>query len=213
MTDDAGEQRRGTAGTWSSLSSVGGHRASVIERTASTPRQPRPSRTSLRRSRAPSPTSSVASRVSAFEAIGLHAPNRRRRAEHGRHAVHRCGNLQRRRGGSVLPLKPGSVVIRHASDGDWCEVTDCTTGKRGKVPASAAGGARDDRGRPANDTAPEREEGRAAAPVADGEAQAEGLPSSRRSERALTQVIFHVARRRAPRRQSRRRRGRARRSG
>ena len=36
-----------------------------------------------------------------------------------------------------LSLKPGSVVIRHASDGDWCEVTDCSTGKRGKVPASA----------------------------------------------------------------------------
>ena len=36
-----------------------------------------------------------------------------------------------------LSLKPGSVVIRHASDGDWCEVTDSTTGKRGKVPASA----------------------------------------------------------------------------
>ena len=36
-----------------------------------------------------------------------------------------------------LSLKPGSVVIRHASDGDWCEVTDCSTGKRGKVPVSA----------------------------------------------------------------------------
>ena len=36
-----------------------------------------------------------------------------------------------------LSLKPGSVVIRHASDGDWAECTDLSTGKRGKVPASA----------------------------------------------------------------------------
>ena len=85
-----------------------------------------------------SSTSSVASRVSAFEAIGLHAPEpaapapimdgTRCTAVATFNAVEALGQLS---------LKPGSVVIRHASDGDWCEVTDCSTGKRGKVPSSA----------------------------------------------------------------------------
>ena len=85
-----------------------------------------------------SSTSSVASRVSAFEAIGLHAPEpaapapimdgTRCTAVATFNAVEALGQLS---------LKPGSVVIRHATDGDWCEVTDCSTGKRGRVPASA----------------------------------------------------------------------------
>ena len=59
-----------------------------------------------------------------------------------------------------LSLKPGSVVIRHASDGDWCEVTDCTTGKRGKVPASAIQEVRETTGAaPPTSTAPEKKKG------------------------------------------------------
>ena len=59
-----------------------------------------------------------------------------------------------------LSLKPGSVVIRHASDGDWCEVTDCTTGKRGRVPASAIQEVRETTGAaPPTTTAPEKKKG------------------------------------------------------
>ena len=59
-----------------------------------------------------------------------------------------------------LSLKPGSVVIRHASDGDWCEVTDCSTGKRGKVPASAIQEVKETTGAaPPTTTAPEKKKG------------------------------------------------------
>ena len=108
-----------------------------------------------------SSTSSVASRVSAFEAIGLHAPEpaaavpsmdgTRCTAVSTFNAVEALGQLS---------LKPGSVVIRHASDGDWCEVTDCTTGKRGKVPASAIQEVRETTGGAApTTTAPEKKKG------------------------------------------------------
>ena len=51
-------------------------------------------------------------------------------------------------------------MIRHASDGDWCEVTDCTTGKRGKVPASAIQEVRETTGAaPPTTTAPEKKKG------------------------------------------------------
>ena len=59
-----------------------------------------------------------------------------------------------------LSLKPGSVVIRHASDGDWCEVTDCSTGKRGKVQSSAIQEVRETTGAaPPTTTAPEKKKG------------------------------------------------------
>ena len=59
-----------------------------------------------------------------------------------------------------LSLKPGSVVIRHASDGDWCEVTDVASGKRGKVPASAIQEVRETTGAAApTTTAPEKKKG------------------------------------------------------
>ena len=59
-----------------------------------------------------------------------------------------------------LSLKPGSVVIRHTTDGDWCEVTDCTTGKRGKVPASAIQEVKETTGAaPPTTTAPEKKKG------------------------------------------------------
>ncbi len=108
-----------------------------------------------------SSTSSVASRVSAFEAIGLHAPEpsapqpstegTRCTAVSTFNAVEALGQLS---------LKPGSVVIRHASDGDWCEVTDCSTGKRGRVPASAIQEVRETTGTAApTTTAPEKKKG------------------------------------------------------
>ena len=58
-----------------------------------------------------------------------------------------------------LSLKPGSVVIRHATDGDWCEVTDCSTGKRGKVPASAIQEVKETSAAAAPTTAPEKKKG------------------------------------------------------
>ena len=58
-----------------------------------------------------------------------------------------------------LSLKPGSVVIRHASDGDWCEVTDCSTGKRGRVPASAIQEVKETSAAAAPTTAPEKKKG------------------------------------------------------
>ena len=59
-----------------------------------------------------------------------------------------------------LSLKPGSVVIRHASDGDWCEVTDISSGKRGKVPSSAIQEVRETTGAaPPTTTAPEKKKG------------------------------------------------------
>ena len=99
--------------------------------------------------------------MSAFEAIGLHAPEpaapqpsvdgTRCTAVATFNAVEALGQLS---------LKPGSVVIRHASDGDWCEVTDCTTGKRGKVPASAIQEVRETTGAaPPTSTAPEKKKG------------------------------------------------------
>ena len=108
-----------------------------------------------------SSTSSVASRVSAFEAIGLHAPEpaaaapsmdgTRCTAVSTFNAVEALGQLS---------LKPGSVVIRHASDGDWCEVTDCSTGKRGKVPASAIQEVKETTGAaPPPTSAPEKKKG------------------------------------------------------
>ena len=109
-----------------------------------------------------SSTSSVASRVSAFEAIGLHAPEpaapapsmdgTRCTAVATFNAVEALGQLS---------LKPGSVVIRHTmDDGDWCEVTDCSTGKRGRVPASAIQEVRETTGAAApTTTAPEKKKG------------------------------------------------------
>ena len=58
-----------------------------------------------------------------------------------------------------LSLTPGSVVIRHASDGDWCEVTDCSTGKRGRVPASAIQEVKETTGAAPPTTAPEKKKG------------------------------------------------------
>ena len=58
-----------------------------------------------------------------------------------------------------LSLKPGSVVIRHASDGDWCEVTDCSTGKRGRVPASAIQEVKETSAAAPTTTAPEKKKG------------------------------------------------------
>ena len=58
-----------------------------------------------------------------------------------------------------LSLKPGSVVIRHTTDGDWCEVTDCSTGKRGRVPASAIQEVRETTGAAPPTTAPEKKKG------------------------------------------------------
>ena len=56
--------------------------------------------------------------------------------------------------------KPGSVVIRHTNDGDWCEVTDLSSGKRGKVPASAIQEVRETTGAaPPTTTAPEKKKG------------------------------------------------------
>ena len=109
-----------------------------------------------------SSTSSVASRVSAFEAIGLNpvapesaaaAPSMdgtRCTAVATFNAVEALGQLS---------LKPGSVVIRHATDGDWCEVTDCSTGKRGRVPASAIQEVKETSAAAPTTTAPEKKKG------------------------------------------------------
>ena len=98
--------------------------------------------------------------MSAFEAIGLHAPEpaapqpsvdgTRCTAVATFNAVEALGQLS---------LKPGSVVIRHASDGDWCEVTDCSTGKRGRVPASAIQEVKETSAAAAPTTAPEKKKG------------------------------------------------------
>ena len=98
--------------------------------------------------------------MSAFEAIGLHAPEpaapqpsvdgTRCTAVATFNAVEALGQLS---------LKPGSVVIRHTTDGDWCEVTDCSTGKRGRVPASAIQEVRETTGAAPPTTAPEKKKG------------------------------------------------------
>ena len=96
-----------------------------------------------------------------FEAIVLHAPEpaaaapsmdgTRCTAVSTFNAVEALGQLS---------LKPGSVVIRHASDGDWCEVTDLSTGKRGKVLSSAIQEVRETTGTAApTTTAPEKKKG------------------------------------------------------
>ena len=51
------------------------------------------------------------------------------------------------------------IVIRHTTDGDWCEVTDCSTGKRGRVPSSAIQEVKETTGAAAPTTAPEKKKG------------------------------------------------------
>jgi len=161
------QPRLGAAKTWLSLSSVGGHRASVIERAASTPRPPLPQRTASTASADSAPrvpprrtsSSSIASRVSAFEAIGTDAVFAHR---YGRSPPEAADEVATTRHGPAPPplsmdgtrctaiatysaveamgqlsLTPGSVVIRHSSEGGWAECTDVSTGERGRVPASA----------------------------------------------------------------------------
>ena len=52
-----------------------------------------------------------------------------------------------------------SFVIRHTTDGDWCEVTDCSTGKRGRVPASTIQEVKETSGAAPPTTAPEKKKG------------------------------------------------------
>ena len=98
--------------------------------------------------------------MSAFEAIGLHAPEpaapqpstegTRCTAVATFNAVEALGQLS---------LKPGSVVIRHASDGEWAECTDISSGKRGKVPASAIQEVKETSAAAGPTTAPEKKKG------------------------------------------------------
>ena len=107
-----------------------------------------------------SSTSSVASRVSAFEAIGLHAPEPAAAApstEGTRCTAVATFNAVEALG--QLSLKPGSVVIRHASDGEWAECTDISSGKRGKVPASAIQEVKETSAAAGPTTAPEKKKG------------------------------------------------------
>ena len=96
------------------------------------------------------------------EAIGLHAPEPAAAAAPSMDGT-RCTAVSTFNAVEALgqlSLKPGSVVIRHASDGDWCEVTDCTTGKRGKVPASAIQEVKETTGAaPPPTSAPEKKKG------------------------------------------------------
>ena len=105
-------------------------------------------------------SSSIASRVSAFEAIGTDAVVAHR---YGRSPPEAADEVATTRPGPAPPtplsmdgmrctaiatyraveamgqlsLTPGSVVIRHSSEGEWAECTDVSTGERGRVPASA----------------------------------------------------------------------------
>ena len=110
-----------------------------------------------------SSSSSIASRVSAFEAIGTDAVVAHR---YGRSPPEAADEVATTRPGPAPPtplsmdgtrctaiatyraveamgqlsLTPGSVVIRHSSEGEWAECTDVSTGERGRVPASAMSG-------------------------------------------------------------------------
>ena len=78
------------------------------------------------------------------------------------------------------PSTRPAIVICHASDGDWCEVTDLSTKAWARAVFGHPGGARDDRGRRADDSRARKEEGLHVlfAPLADGRAQAEDLQAA-----------------------------------